>query len=232
MVEPLRPRQLTLDVAPALPPTFDNFVVGHNGPLLAALHDAVVGQHHVYLWGEPSSGRSHLLQATAHAARQSGRPACDLPATVFHAGIQPPALALLAVDDIHTLGDDAQDALFHLFNRARSEGLTLVLAGNVAPRQLVLHEDLRTRVGQSVCLEIRSPDDDARRALLAALAARRGITLSDDAIAYLLQRARRDTANLVALVASIDEHSLSARRAVTLPLLREALAQPAPPFPD
>ena len=232
MVEPLRPRQLTLDVAPALPPTFDNFVVGHNSPLLAALRDAVVGQHHVYLWGAPSSGRSHLLQATAHAAQQSSRPACYLPATAIRAEAVIPALALLAADDIHTLSDDAQDALFHLFNRSRGEGLTLVLAGNAAPRQLALHEDLRTRVGQSVCLEIQNPDDDTRRALLAALAARRGIALSDEAIVYLLQRARRDVASLVALVASIDEHSLSAHRAVTLPLLREALAQPAAPLPD
>ena len=70
-------QQLLLQLAPPPAPTLDNFVPGRNAAAVQALHDIAQGEgveRFVYLWGEPGSGRSHLLRGLAHAA--GGRTGC------------------------------------------------------------------------------------------------------------------------------------------------------------
>ena len=54
-------------------------------------------------------------------------------------------------------------------------------------------------------------------------AAGRGLNLGEDLISYLLSRHARDMGSLVALIDALDRYSLQTRRAITLPLVREAL---------
>jgi DnaA family protein len=54
-------------------------------------------------------------------------------------------------------------------------------------------------------------------------AARRGLRIADDVVAYLLTHVRRDLPTLVAILSHLDEYSLSHKRPLTLPLVREAL---------
>src|SRR5205085_702855 len=71
---PLRPeialRQLPLEISPKPEPAFDNFLPGANAEALArvrSLAEGTLREAIVYLWGEPGSGRSHLLRAAARA---------------------------------------------------------------------------------------------------------------------------------------------------------------------
>src|ERR671932_2719368 len=62
--------QLPLDISPAAAPSFDNFVAGANAELLARLRELAAGSLReavIYLWGEPGSGRTHLLRAAQRA---------------------------------------------------------------------------------------------------------------------------------------------------------------------
>ena len=64
-------KQLLLDIAADVPPTLDNFLPGRNAELLHALKTILqggVGERFIYIWGEPGSGRSHLLSAWIPAA--------------------------------------------------------------------------------------------------------------------------------------------------------------------
>jgi DnaA-homolog protein len=65
--------------------------------------------------------------------------------------------------------------------------------------------------------------DEEKRAALLDHAAARGLRLGDEIVEYLLARHARDMGSLVALVDALDRYSLQTRRAITLPLLREAL---------
>jgi DnaA family protein len=75
--------QLLLDISPDRQPTLDNFVAGRNLELLSALRHALYGNNGagsssercIYVWGETGSGKSHLLQASVHAAREQSRDA-------------------------------------------------------------------------------------------------------------------------------------------------------------
>lgn len=215
-------KQLVLDIRPDTPPTLDNFVAGANQPLVEALAAAVERPGaHLYLWGEAGSGRSHLLQAACHLARAHGRPSQYCPAQAEELP-QTPGL-VLAADDVEARSPTGQIALFNAFNRAGMAGQTLILAGHAAPLGLALREDLRTRIGQTLVFQVRPLDDPARSAILLSQAARRGLRLDDEVIAYLLRHGRRDLASLLEVLEALDQASLEHKRPITLPLLRQMM---------
>lgn len=216
-------RQLVLDIQPDAPATFDNFIVGDNGAVLAALHEAVMGAGHVTLWGAPASGRSHLLQAVVAAANAAGRPASLHAATAIQRDFSPPANSLIAIDDVENLSDDAQIALFNVFNHAREQHLTLVISAARAPLALAIREDLRTRIGQTLIFELKPLDDETRHDILQALAARRGLQLNEDVVQFLLRHGSRDQRTLLRVLNSLDQASLERKRPITLPLLRDLM---------
>lgn len=216
-------KQLVLDIRRDAAPAFDNFVAGHNTALIAALRDTILGESHLYLWGSVGSGRSHLLQASVAEAEAAGRPVIYLPGGEVCDSLPDTTDALLAIDDVDLLAQDAQVALFNAFNRARANRQTLLLAGPCAPLALTLREDLRTRIGQCLIYEVQPLDDASRAAILNAQAAQRGLRLGEDVVDYLLRHGRRDLPSLLATLDALDHASLERKRAVTLPLLRELM---------
>lgn len=222
-------RQLVLDIAPPAPPDFANYVAGANAEALAAVRALAQGggrERCVYLWGEAGSGRSHLLRAAVAAAgagtllAEGGLPAPD-------------ALAdgtLVAVDDADRLGAAEQIALFNLYNHAAAGHARLLVSGAAAPVHLSIRPDLATRLGAALVFRLHPLTDADKADALRRHAGARGIALADEAVAYLLNHARRDLPSLMALLDALDRYSLSAKRPITVPLIRELL-QPelAPP---
>ena len=226
-------KQLILDLRPDRPPTLENFVPGSNAELLetlarlAAIRPGQMPSAHLYLWGDSGSGRSHLLRATIARALDEGRLAFFLSAPDLSDCLPEDENALLAVDDVDRLSDNAQVALFNAFNRARVNAQSLLLSGPVAPRGLApgLREDLRTRIGQSLVFEVRPLDDATRESILHSLAARRGLQLSGEVAGFLLTHARRDPPGMAAALDALDAASLEHKRPITLPFLRQLMQQ-------
>jgi len=218
--------QLVLELAPAPPPAFANFVAGRNGEALAALvalGQREAGERFVYLWGDAGGGRTHLLHATVAAARSFGMEAHyvapgDWPGRTFAAD------ALLAADDVDRLDAASQVALFDAFNRLKSGGGRLVAAGSAAPRDLDLRDDLRTRLGSGLAFQVHPLSDAEKSEAMRARARARGMDLGDEMIAYLLARLPRDMGALAAVVDALDRYSLARKRPLTIALAREALA--------
>lgn len=198
------PRQLPLEISPPAEPAFDNFIAGANAEALERVRALAAGtlrETIVYLWGEPGSGRSHLLRAAARANP-----------------------GLVAADDVESLDPAAQQALFIAINAARDGQASVLAAGAAPPAGLALREDLRTRLAWGLVYQLK-PLSDAEKALhLRAEAARRGLRLSDEVVWYLLHHLPRDVPSLNAVLDRLDRHSLARQRAVTLPLVREALS--------
>ena len=216
-------KQLVLDIRSDAPARFDSYVVGDNAELVAALHEsALAGSGPLYLWGPQGSGKSHLLQATVALASASGRSATLLNAASLGKQV-PSSTGLLAIDDVEALPADAQVATFNAFNRRGDSGLTLLLSGHRAPRELELREDLRTRIGQTLIFEIRPLDESSRREILIGLASRRGIRLEPEVLDFILRHGRRDLQSLLVVFEALDAASLEHKRPITLPLLRGLL---------
>jgi DnaA family protein len=198
-------QQLPLGISPAAEPAFDNFVAGRNAEALARVRDLAEGtlsERIVYVWGAASSGRTHLLRA---AARSNA--------------------SLVVVDDVQLLDGTAQHALFVAINEARDAGAGVLVAGDKPPAQLALREDLRTRLAWGLVYELVPLGDDDKAKHLKAVALARGLQLSDDIVDYLLTRLPRDMRSLQSIMEVLDQYSLMRKRPLTLPLVREALAQ-------
>ncbi len=219
-------RQLLLQLAPPPEPTLDNYVPGRNGAALQALRDlarSAGGERFVYLWGEPGSGRSHLLRGLAQAAGASkalyfsGAPGAGMEDRSV------PDDGVIAVDNVQDLAAGDQIALFDLYNRVRAGGGALAASGDAAPAQLALRADLRSRLAWGLAFQLHPLSDAEKAAALREHARARALDLGDDVIAYLLKHARRDMASLIGILDALDHYSLEQKRPVTLPLVRSAL---------
>ena len=216
-------QQLVLELAPPAAPSLENFFPGSNEPAVAAVRDALAGgERLVYLFGEPGSGKTHLLRAAVREAKAQGR-------TTLYAGAPHSDLAMraqcdvLAVDDIEQLDSAAQLALFDAFNILRAGKGRLFGAGTRPAAELPLREDLRTRLGSGLSLRLAPLNDAEKAAALTWHAAGRGLRLAPEILDYLLTHCRRDMGTQIAVLDALDRHSLEHKRPVTLPLLREAL---------
>lgn len=200
-------KQLLLDIQPAAQPSLANFVIGQNAEALNNLRLACQGSpeaRFIYLWGSAGSGKTHLLQACAAESRLNEVP-------------------LLIADDVHLLNSDDQIALFDAYNQLREGGGTLISSGIASPMQMGLRDDLATRLAWGLVYQLHPLSDEEKAEALKRHAAERGMKLPDEVLDYCLRHLRRDLPTLIATLDALDEWSLTYKRAVTLPLLKQLL---------
>lgn len=209
-------RQLVLDISPPALPTLENFVVGSNAQLLHILRQIQqrkCKEHFITLWGEPGSGRHHLLQALAGA--QTVLPGKKIEIETGN---------LTLVNQVMALDEREQQALFNRYNQVRETGHgTIVISSDRAPLQLDLREDLRTRLGWGLVFQVIALSDQEKTAALYNQARQLGLQLTDELVSYLLNHYHRDMPALISVIHALDKFSLEKKRVVTLPLLRELL---------
>lgn len=223
--------QLVLDILPGTEPSFQNFVVGANQEAVSALQQLAPGRA-VYLWGSAGCGRSHLLRAAAGATEGAVCCTPNTPAADLFALSQAPLPPLISIDDVHLLDAQQQSAVFALYNQWRASAATtrasrLVLAGDRAPLQMPLREDLRTRLGWDLTFRLELLSDTDKRAALQAHANSRSLNVPTEILDWLLTHHARDMRRLNALIDALDHYSLATKRPITLPLLKTLLAEPA-----
>ena len=214
---------------PPPPPQLADFVSAGNEEALRAVQSLAAGEsadNSLYLWGEPGCGKTHLLHAAAAAARKDGK-------RVFmpkNGDMPPPVAALLIVDDVQLLGEDAQIALFDWHNRAVQKGGSLLLAaGVVPPPQLPLRGELAARLSGGLVFRLRALGDGDKRRALAAFAGRHYFNLPPQVADLLLTRLPRDMAGLTAALADLDSFMLAEQKPLTLRRAHSWLASYRPP---
>ena len=126
--------------------------------------------------------------------------------------------------------EDAQsypeDALFHAWNDAQESGKPVLLIAANAPSEWdVRLPDLQSRLGATPVVTIGWPDLALCEALLVRCLARRGLVIGPEVASYIALRMKRDYQQLQQIVEVLDERSLAERRAITLPFVRDCLAE-------
>lgn len=225
------PQQLALRVGLRDGITFDNFLPDKNEALLHQLRSG--SEPFLYLWGAAGSGKSHLLHALCHAANERGVSSIYFSLQEYRAfdvalldGLE--QYSLVAIDDIDRIAGEGpwEEALFHLYNRIRDSNVRLVVTAASAPANAGFHlPDLVSRLGWGPVYQLHQLDDNGKGAALQLRARRRGMALPDDVAAYLLKHAARDLPRLFALLDELDHASLTAKRKLTIPFVRELLQQ-------
>jgi len=246
---PSMPRQIALDLGHTPNPTLENFIATGNENLISVLKDmqgswqqALKNQaplnnnsKMIHLWGSGGSGRTHLLsalrlQASAlginafllnHESSMDEWRAC---ADVLIENNQAPGL--LCVDDIDHLSEFAQGALFRLHNLIREASHQHLITASLAPSSnLQIREDLKTRLVWGLVFQMHALSDQEKLHALQQAATERGLQISNEVAPWLLKHFHRDMPSLMSLLEALDNYSLETKRAVTLPLLKEMLAQ-------
>jgi len=218
-------KQIPLAIGPEAARTFENFLPGPNAAALAHLQMLAPGAPPVYLWGPPGSGKSHLLHAVVERAQQQGESTAWFEAAVPAPWQAPEHCGWIVLDDCQALDEAQQQAAFALFVDAGAQGAVVLAAGSVPPVDLDVREDLRTRLGWGHVFALQPLAEPEVRSALRREADRRGTFLTDEVMDYLLTRFARDLKHLMAQLDRLDEFSLSTKRAITVPLLKQMLAE-------
>lgn len=216
-------QQLTLDLGPEPDWRFERFVPGANQALLTHLQGLQPGDAPTLIWGPPGSGKTHLLHALAHAVREQGGVVAAFDAGTRTPWQLPPAARLMLIDDAQQLDADQQQAAFAAFIEAVGQGAAVVAASRVPAVDLSLRDDLRSRLAWGPSFQLQALSEAELRQLLRQEGQRRGLTLPDELLDYLLLRFARDSAFLVPLLARLDDYAMRTKRAPTVPLLRQML---------
>jgi DnaA family protein len=218
-------KQIPLPIATEVPRTFDNFLAGANRAALEHLAALAPGAPPVYLWGPTGSGKTHLLRAVA--ARRGGTRIGWFDARDPAPWTRSEPWTLVVLDDCQAFDAAQQQEAFALFVESAPREVAIVAAGRMPPVDLPLREDLRTRLGWGHVFALQPLAEAEVRAALRREAERRGVFLSDDVMDFLLHRFARDLKHLMGLLDRLDTYALASKRALSVPLLKDMLADGA-----
>lgn len=139
-----------------------------------------------------------------------------------------PAAIIDDADEI--VGKGFQEHVLHLYNLAREHGRQMLLTACAPPGSWPISlPDLSSRLNSCPAIGIKAPDDAMMAALLVKLFHDRQITVDADVVNFAVSRMERSFDAARKLVATIDRVSQSAKRKVSVPLVRAVLSRPAEP---
>ena len=236
--------------------TFANFVVGRSNEFAHAACDAVakrapgLSYNPLFIYGGVGLGKSHLVQAIAHAIL-SGNPF----ARVFYlsaetwmnemiASLQNGTILafkekfrsadFLLLDDIQFFSgkESTQEELFHTFNVLIDANKQIVLASDRPAHQIEdIEERLISRFQAGLVADIQSPDLETRLAILRKRAASEGIVMSADVSLVVASCAKQNVRELEGSLTRLLAFASLTGREITPDLakhvLKEYLSQPS-----
>ncbi len=232
--------------------SFETFVEGRsNGLALAAARRVAesrpgepVAFNPLYLHASVGLGKTHLLQAIAHAAKAEGRKVLYLTAEHFmyrfvQALMAQSAIAfkealrgidLLLIDDMQFLqGKQVQQEFCHTLNSLIDGARQVVVAADRPPADLeMLDERMRSRLAGGLLVDIGAPDLDLRRRIVAhrVEATRKttpGLVLSAAVIEWVAENVVSSARDLDGAVNRLVAHNQLTGRPIDLEMAEAAL---------
>lgn len=229
------PQQFTLAIERPHEQRLENFVAGSNNELLTILENQQSAFAGYWIFGDLSSGRSHLLRGCCLRAQDQSVSSCYIGCADFSADRQGLAAAfehasqhgqVVAVDDVEVIAGHAQleELLMTIYQRLLHEQGRLLIAHS-HPAQAIefVTPDLASRMNSLQHFQIQPLQDTDKARLLRARAENRGYKLSRSVLDYWLVRGPRDLGALLSDLDLLDQASLARQQHVTIPLLKQVL---------
>lgn len=223
--------QLALGVKLRDDARFDNFHGERNARAASRLRTAVEQREtprSIIICGDGDTGKSHLLQGVCHLAEQQHRPAICISMEELLT-IGPDAISGLELNEVVCLDDldrvaglpEWEEAVFHLYNRVNDRDGQIVISLSDLPAELPFSlADLVSRLRHGLLIQLGINRDDDRLRILIARAEQRGLVLSEEVAGFILKRAPRRLADLLAVLDQLDDKSLKAQRRLTIPFVK------------
>ena len=228
---------------------FDRFVVGPHNEYAAAVAHSVAeapaaAYNPVFIYAATGLGKTHLIQAIAHAVIDRNPDLQIRYVTVerftddFINAVTDKSRIdgfkqtyrendVLLIDDVQFLAEKQQTQVefFHTFNALYEAGKQIVITSDRQPRELeALEERLRSRFGQGVVVDIGQPDLETRIAILRTQVKWEGFKIAEpEVLDWIASRVSTNIRELHgALTRAVSYASIHGRE-VTMEVAREAL---------
>jgi chromosomal replication initiator protein len=226
----------------------EDFVAGPNAALAMTAVQEICqspGQNYnpLYLHGGVGLGKTHLLEGIYRAmrARYSSLRVLYLTAegftNYFTAALREKTLPsfrqrfrnvnVLLVDDLDFLESKRgiQEEFLHTFKQLESGGGQLVLTADRHPRLMPnLAEELMTRCLSGLVCRLEPPDQEARRNIAFAHAARQKAEIGEEVLEFVANRFSRNVRELQGAINTLATFGRMSKRRVTLATARRVLA--------
>jgi chromosomal replication initiator protein len=227
--------------------SFENFVVG---PCNRLAHASCVAVSHspgntynpLFLYGNVGLGKTHLLHAVAHEAKNKFPNAsvcfhsCEEFVNGFISAIEHGKLPefqsqfrttdILIIDDVQFLREreQSQEEFFHTFNALYNNHRQIVLTADSEPAELPsLEERLISRFKWGLVARIDAPSYETRIAIVQKKAHLRGLSISEEIAGYIAQKINTNIRELEGALTVIYATAKTCNSEITLELARQAL---------
>jgi len=225
-------QQLPLPVRLRTSSVFSGYVAGPNASVVQALYQQqFTASPVVFIYGQPATGKTHLLQALCVDAGRRQQVAGYLPANDL-LGYGPELLmgstqyAFLCIDDVDAVLNDItwNRAFFSAYRELEESGGKLVFSATHSPTSYSIPlADFRSRLLGGFILHLQPLNELQQLEALRLHASQRGLELPDDTIHYLQRRLPRDMTSLCKFLDELDIASLVAQRKLTVPFVKQVL---------
>lgn len=225
--------------------TFERFMVNQSNRIVyeaaLAVAEHTASLYNPYLiYGGVGLGKTHLVQAVAHACQQKGLRTVYIPSEVFTndliAAIRDRTTAMfrdkyrtadvLLVDDIQFISgkETTQEEFFHTFNALVNFNKQIVLASDRHPSELKTLEDrLRSRFEGGLVADIQPPEFETRIAILKMWADERKVRLPYNVLEMVAQRVPKNVRELEGAFNQVVAQSKLGQRDMSLPTVESTL---------
>jgi DnaA family protein len=211
--------------------TFDDFFAGANAPIIEDLKECVLGhgEQQIFLWAKTGQGKSHLLQACCHHAQKKGFQSFyfDLARYKLHHHAM-----FLGLDDFEVLCLDNIDAIIGqkkweqalsaFMQRHYERGNRLIIAATNLPNHMTLKtSDVTNNLSWGLMIQLKTLVNTNTIDALIFKADAMGFELSPQVGRFLMIQHQDDLESLWWLLKKLDRASLSAKRRLTVPFLKQ-----------
>lgn len=233
--------------------TFENFIEGPSNRMAYAAAVAVSENpgalyNPLFIHGGVGLGKTHLLQAIAHAILSRNPSArvvylsCEDFVNGYIYALQKRELEafrtryrnadVLVVDDIHFLADKegSQEEFFHTFNALHLGGKQVILSSDQPAQDIrALKQQLLSRFRSGFEVKIMAPTYETRLAILRRKADARAKDIPQDVLAYIASCVETNIRELEGALTKVLGYAALSKRPVSVELAKEVLRDTAPP---
>ena len=179
----------------------------------------------VIIYGPSSSGKTHLLSLWAERSKaiKFSSKNLSLDSILQYKDVDNLSVA---IDDIDELAKDLDSSkiLFHLYNLLKEQKGSILLTATkpIAAWDCPL-PDLASRLKTLPSVFIEPPDEQMLQHLLVKFFSDRQLRISSDVVSYIINRTERSFIAIETLLQMLDKESLSQKRAITVPFVRDII---------
>ena len=169
----------------------------------------------IFLFGPKKSGKSHL--ASLWKDKNNAISYNNNFSTIIEKKKN------VVIDDV--LGKSSDENIFHLINHCKLNNLKMYFVSSIDINTYDFKfRDLHSRLREFIYLEIKSPDDEMCKMLIAKLFYDKQIIIKNKEIFdFIFKRLNRTYFDIYIFVEKLDRLSLEKKRQLTIPLIKEII---------